>query len=65
MELARRASTLMQCLEKEFNTGLVVDDDLKKRLKEEDESGKRMREEIQNEENQTEEQNKKAKTEPE
>ncbi|AMD21313.1 HER034Cp [Eremothecium sinecaudum] len=35
-ELQRRAFTLLQCLEKEFNAGLVMDDALKERMKEED-----------------------------
>ncbi|QLL32669.1 hypothetical protein HG536_0D01910 [Torulaspora globosa] len=49
VELARRATTLLQCLEKEFNTGLPLDEDLQNRLKEEDESGKRAREEMEKE----------------
>ncbi|QLG71129.1 hypothetical protein HG535_0B01670 [Zygotorulaspora mrakii] len=54
VELARRASTLLQCLEKEFNDGLVLED-VKDRLKQEDESGKRMREEMEVEEQQAKE----------
>lgn len=46
VELARRANTLLQCLEKEFNAGLTLDEDLQKRLKEEDESAKQAREEL-------------------
>ncbi|QLQ79545.1 hypothetical protein HG537_0C01920 [Torulaspora globosa] len=49
VELARRATTLLQCLEKEFNTGLPLDEDLQNRLKEEDESGKRVRDEMEKE----------------
>lgn len=49
VELARRASTLLQCLEKEFNAGLPLDEELQNRLKEEDESGKRAREEMEKE----------------
>lgn len=49
VELARRATTLLQCLEKEFNAGLPLDEDLQNRLKEEDESAKRAREEMEKE----------------
>lgn len=47
MELNRRAVTLLQCLEKEFNNGVVLDDAMKQRLSEEDETAKRTREEEQ------------------
>lgn len=46
VELARRANTLLQCLEKEFNSGLTLDEDLQSRLKEEDEKGKQVKEEL-------------------
>lgn len=49
-ELARRANTLLQCLEKEFNEGVVLDDATKKRIEIEDETGKRVREEMEKEE---------------
>lgn len=49
VELARRAYTLLQCLEKEFNAGVALDEDTKKRLQEEDETGKRTREEMEKE----------------
>ncbi|CAR29992.1 ZYRO0G21780p [Zygosaccharomyces rouxii] len=49
VELARRAYTLLQCLEKEFNSGLTLDEQTKKRLQEEDETGKRTREEMEKE----------------
>lgn len=46
VELARRGNTLLQCLEKEFNAGVVLDDATKDRMKKEDENGKRIREEF-------------------
>ncbi|AJP82605.1 Isw1p [Saccharomyces cerevisiae YJM1356] len=46
VELARRGNTLLQCLEKEFNAGIVLDDATKDRMKKEDENGKRIREEF-------------------
>lgn len=49
VELARRGNTLLQCLEKEFNAGIVLDDATKDRMKKEDENGKRVREEFANE----------------
>ncbi|CCC71430.1 hypothetical protein NCAS_0H01200 [Naumovozyma castellii] len=54
-ELARRGTTLLQCLEKEFNDGPVVDDKLKERLEKEDETGKRIREDFEKEQQQAEE----------
>ncbi|CAB4256680.1 similar to Saccharomyces cerevisiae YBR245C ISW1 Member of the imitation-switch (ISWI) class of ATP-dependent chromatin remodeling complexes [Maudiozyma barnettii] len=45
-ELSRRGTTLLQCLEKEFNSKIVMDADLKERLDEEDKVGKRTREEM-------------------
>lgn len=48
-ELGRRASTLLQCLEKEFNVGIVLDESVKARMKEEDIVGKRVREEVEEE----------------
>lgn len=67
-ELARRANTLLQCLEKEFNEGVVLDDATKKRIENEDETGKRVREEMEKEEAEAEaeaEAKAKAKVEPE
>lgn len=49
VELARRAYTLLQCLEKEFNNGIPLDEQTKKRLHDEDEAGKRTREEMEKE----------------
>lgn len=49
VELARRANTLLQCLEKEFNVGLPLNEELQNRLKEENENGKRAREELDSE----------------
>ena len=46
VQLARRGNTLLQCLEKEFNAGIVLDDATKDRMKKEDENGKRIREEF-------------------
>lgn len=46
IELNRRAITLLQCLEKEFNAGVVLDDEMKRRLAEEDENAKNMAEEV-------------------
>lgn len=63
-ELARRANTLLQCLEKEFNEGVVLDDATKKRIENEDETGKRVREEMEKEEAEAEAEAK-AKVEPE
>ncbi|EDO19437.1 hypothetical protein Kpol_1002p85 [Vanderwaltozyma polyspora DSM 70294] len=48
-ELARRGNTLLQCVEKEFNSGVELNDETKKRMEEEDSTGKRIREEIKNE----------------
>lgn len=44
IELNRRAITLLQCLEKEFNAGVVLDDETKRRLAEEDENAKMLAE---------------------
>ena len=63
-ELSRRGTTLLQCLEKEFNIGLILDDELKERLEEEDRVGKRTQEEmIKSREIEEEEERKKVKTE--
>lgn len=43
IELNRRAITLLQCLEKEFNVGIVLDDQVKQRIAEEDQAGTAMR----------------------
>lgn len=50
VELSRRGNTLLQCLEKEFSGGVVLDVDSEKRLAEEDINGKRLREEVKKEE---------------
>ncbi|AAS53332.1 AFL040Wp [Eremothecium gossypii ATCC 10895] len=42
-ELQRRAFTLLQCLEKEFSTGVVLDDAMKARMKEEDTAAEKLR----------------------
>ncbi|SCU81197.1 LAFA_0C03246g1_1 [Lachancea sp. 'fantastica'] len=44
IELNRRAITLLQCLEKEFNAGVVLDDAMKHRLAEEDQIAEKMAE---------------------
>ncbi|AET38002.1 chromatin-remodeling ATPase ISW1 Ecym_2256 [Eremothecium cymbalariae DBVPG len=44
-ELQRRAFTLLQCLEKEFNAGITTNDALKARMKEEDIAAELAREE--------------------
>lgn len=48
-ELQRRTITLLQCLEKEFNSGVEIDDALKQRLDKEDEEGEKLREKIKEE----------------
>ncbi|CCH60183.1 hypothetical protein TBLA_0C03810 [Henningerozyma blattae CBS 6284] len=45
-ELARRGYTLLQCLEKEFNSSIVMDEETKLRMKNEDEEGSKVREEM-------------------
>ncbi|SCU96835.1 LAMI_0F07910g1_1 [Lachancea mirantina] len=42
-ELNRRAITLLQCLEKEFNSGLILDNEMKERLAEEDRTAEKMK----------------------
>ncbi|SCU77874.1 LADA_0A02652g1_1 [Lachancea dasiensis] len=42
IELNRRAITLLQCLEKEFNAGVTLDDQMKQRLEDEDEYAKKV-----------------------
>ncbi|CAG98092.1 chromatin-remodeling ATPase ISW1 [Kluyveromyces lactis] len=49
IELQRRTITLLQCLEKEFNTGIQKTDELNDRLKKEDEEGERLREKLKEE----------------
>lgn len=48
-ELHRRGTSLLQCLEKEFNTGIVLNDEVKSRIEKEDIKGKRTREELEKE----------------
>lgn len=49
IELQRRAITLLQCLEKEFNTGIEKTEEVKERMKKEDEEGEKLREKLKEE----------------
>lgn len=59
-ELAKRGNQLLNIIEKEFNKGIVLNDEIKQRMEQEDKIGKRIREEVMKEE---EEENKKVKLE--
>ncbi|CCE65026.1 hypothetical protein TPHA_0J02060 [Tetrapisispora phaffii CBS 4417] len=50
IELTRRGNTLLQCLEKEFNDGIILTDENKKRIADEDIEGEKVKEEIKKEE---------------
>lgn len=49
-ELNRRGNTLLQCIEREFNNGIDLDDATQERMKQEDVNGKRIREQFEKEE---------------
>ncbi|CCF59390.1 hypothetical protein KAFR_0G03580 [Kazachstania africana CBS 2517] len=48
-DLMKRGHLILQSLEREFNDGIVVDDEFKRRMEIEDENGKRLKEEFERE----------------